>query len=140
MTLRALDAALKRRGPPLGLLHHSDKGCTYASADYQSVLEARGFVCSRSRRGSCYDDPVMECSFSTVKSELADRFDSFGEAKMDLIHYLGVLYNQHPRHATLGQLTPAAVDRRFSAQAVYQPSTESDQAQAPPSLSWRFTR
>jgi transposase InsO family protein len=38
-----------------------------------------------SRRGDCYDNAVMESFFSTVKSELADRFDSFGEAKMGLL-------------------------------------------------------
>jgi putative transposase len=37
--------ALKRRCPTIGLLHHSDQGCTYASEDYQAVLEARGIVC-----------------------------------------------------------------------------------------------
>jgi len=29
-----------------------------------------------SRRGNCYDNAVMERFFSTVKSELADRFAS----------------------------------------------------------------
>ena len=49
LTLQALDAALKRRGPAPGLLHHSDQGCTYASHDYQRVLEARGIVCIDAR-------------------------------------------------------------------------------------------
>jgi transposase InsO family protein len=35
-----------------------------------------------SRRGNCYDNAVMESFFSTVKSELADRFPSYGDAKM----------------------------------------------------------
>ncbi len=117
LTLRALDATLKRRGPAPGLLHHSDQGCTYASQDYQRVLAARGIVCSMSRRGNCYDNAVMESFFSTVKSELAERFDSFGDAKMDLFDYLEVFYNQQRRHSTLGQISPAAFERRFFAQA-----------------------
>jgi Integrase core domain len=32
-----------------------------------------------------------------VKSELADRFDSFGEAKMALSDYIEVFYNQRRR-------------------------------------------
>jgi transposase InsO family protein len=56
--------------PDVGLLHHSDQGCTYASEDYQRILEARGIICSMSRRGNCYDNAVMESFFSTVKSEL----------------------------------------------------------------------
>jgi putative transposase len=32
-----------------------------------------------SRRGNCYDNAVMESFFSTVKNELADRFDTYGK-------------------------------------------------------------
>jgi len=110
--------ALRRRGPAPGLLHHSDQGCTYASADYQRVLEARGLVCSMSRRGNCYDNAVAESFFSTVKSELADRFDSFGEAKMELFDYIEVFYNQRRRHSTLGQISPAEYERRLVAAPV----------------------
>ena len=52
------------------LVHHSDQGCTYASEDYQDVLDTHGITCSMSRRGNCYDNAVMESFFSTVKSEL----------------------------------------------------------------------
>ena len=55
LTIKALEMALKRRCPDFGLLHHSDQGCTYASGDYQDLLDARGIVCSMSRRGNCYD-------------------------------------------------------------------------------------
>ena len=112
VTIKALDMARKRRCPDAGLLHHSDQGCTYASEDYQTILGARGLVCSMSRRGNCYDHAVMESFFSTVKSELADRFDSFGEAKMELFDYLEVFYNQRRRHSTLGQISPAVFERR----------------------------
>ena len=112
LTIRALEMALKRRGPDAGLLHHSDQGCTYASEDYQAILEARGITCSMSRRGDCYDNAVMESFFSTVKSELADRFESFGEGKMELFDYIEVFYNQRRRHSTLGQISPAAFERR----------------------------
>jgi putative transposase len=92
LAIKALERALKRRCPEAGLLHHSDQGCTYASDDYQRILDARGLTCSMSRRGDCYDNAVMESFFSTVKSELADRFDSFAEAKMELFDYIeGVL-------------------------------------------------
>lgn len=82
LTIKALEMALKRRCPEIGLLHHSDQGCTYASEDYQTILAARGIVCSMSHRGNCYDNAVMESFFSTVKTELGEHFDSHGEAKM----------------------------------------------------------
>ena len=115
LTIKALAMALKRRCPEAGLLHHSDQGCTYASEDYQTILDTRGITCSMSRRGECYDNAVMESFFSTVKSELADRFDSFGEAKMESFDDIEVFYNQRRRHSTLGQISPAAFERRVTA-------------------------
>jgi transposase InsO family protein len=112
VTIKALDMALKRRCPDAGLLHHSDQGCTYASEDYQAVLEANGITCSMSRRGNCYDNAVMESFFSTVKSELGEHFASHGDAKMELFDYIEVFYNQRRRHSTLGQISPAAFERR----------------------------
>jgi putative transposase len=112
LTIKALEMALKRRGPAAGLLHHSDQGCTYASEDYQAILDARGITCSMSRRGNCHDNAVMEAFFSTLKSELADRFESCGEAKMALFDYIEVFYNQRRRHSTIGYMSPAAFERR----------------------------
>jgi transposase InsO family protein len=112
LTLKALGMALKRRCPDAGLLHHSDQGCTYASEDYQRMLDANGITCSMSRRGNCYDNAVMEAFFSSVKSETADRFRSCGEAKIELFDYIEVFYNQRRRHSTLGQISPAAFERR----------------------------
>jgi transposase InsO family protein len=117
LAIRALAMALKRRCPDAGLLHHSDQGSPYASEDYQTILEARGITCSMSRRGNCYDNAVVESFFSTVKSELRDRFDSCGEAKMELFDYIEVFYNQRRRHSTLGQISPAAFERRAMIQA-----------------------
>ena len=112
VTLKALEMALKRRCPEIGLLHHSDQGCTYASEDYQIVPAEHGIVCSMSRRGNCHDNAVMESCFSTIKAELADRFDSCSEAKRELFEYIEVFYNQRRRHSTIGQITPAAYERR----------------------------
>jgi len=118
LTIAALEAALTRRCPEIGLLHHSDQGSTYASEDYQDLLAARGIVCSMSRRGNCHDNAVMESCFSTVKAELADRFDSCSEAKRELFDYIEVFYNQRRRHSTIGQISPAAYERRARAEGM----------------------
>ena len=115
LTLKALGMALKRRCPEAGLLHHSDQGCTYASEDYQRMLDAHGITCSMSRRGNCYDNAVMEAFFSSLKSEVADRFESCGVAKMELFDYIEVFYNQRRRHSTIDYLSPAAFERRARA-------------------------
>jgi putative transposase len=112
LTLKSLDRALKRRCPETGLLHHSDQGSTYASEDYQQMLDANGITCSMSRRGNCHDNAVMESFFSSLKSETADRFASCGDAKMELFDYIEVFYNQRRRHSTLGHISPADFERR----------------------------
>ena len=75
------------------------------------MLDAHAITCSMSRRGNRYDNAVMEAFFSSVKSELLDRFDSCGEAKVELFDYIDVFYNQRHRHSTLGQISPAAFER-----------------------------
>jgi putative transposase len=111
LTIKALDMALRRRCPDAGLLHHSDQGSTYASEDYQDILAARGITCSMSRRGNCYDNAAMESWNSTLKSELGERFDSYGIAKEQLFDYIEVFYNQQRRHSSLGYQSPAQYER-----------------------------
>ena len=74
LTIKAVEMALKRRCPDAGLLHHSDQGCTYTSEDYRAALESHGITCSMSRRGNYHDNAVAESFFSTLKSELGERF------------------------------------------------------------------
>jgi len=111
LTIRALDMALRRRCPDAGLLHHSDQGSTYASEDYQAILAAHGITCSMSRRGNCYDNAAMESWFSTLKSELGERFETAGQAKEQLFDYIEVFYNQRRRHSALDYVSPGEYER-----------------------------
>jgi len=112
LTIKALEMALKRRCPESGLLHHSDRGSPYASEDYQAILKAYGITCSMSRRGDCFDNAVMEAFFSTVKTELGDRFETGDEAKRALFEYVEAFYNQRRRHSTVGYVSPAVFEQR----------------------------
>ncbi len=111
LTLRALEMALQRRGPTGYLVHYSDQGSTYAADDYQRVLDASGITCSMSRRGNCYDNAAMESWFSTLKSELGERFETHGEAKEKLFDYIEVFYNQQRTHSAIGYVSPAEFER-----------------------------
>jgi transposase InsO family protein len=111
LTMKALDMALRHRCPGAGLLHHSDQGATYASEDYQRILDGHGIVCSMSRRGNCLDNAAMESWNSTLKSELGERFDSYAAAKAELFDYIEVFYNQQRRHSSLGYVSPAHYER-----------------------------
>ena len=113
LVLAALTMALNRRCPETGLLHHSDRGSTYASEDYQDRLDVHGITCSMSRTGDCYDNAVMEAFFSTLKTELADQFNSHGQATRELFDYIEAFYNTRRRHSTIGYVSPADFERRF---------------------------
>lgn len=117
LVLKALAMAIRRRCPNAGLLHHSDQASTYASDDYQKVLEAHGITCSMSRRGNCIDNAAMESWFSTFKSELGERFESHAQAKEKAFDYIEVFYNQKRRHSSLGYLSPADYERLHRDQA-----------------------
>ncbi len=115
LTLKALDMALKRRCPDPGLLHHSDRGSTYASDDYQAKLDAHGITCSMSRRGNCYDNAAMESWFSTLKTELGERFEDATQAKTELFDYIEVFYNQQRMHSAIDYASPAEYERATQA-------------------------
>jgi putative transposase len=111
LVMRALEMALRRRCPEAGLLHHSDQGSPYASEDYRDLLAANGIKCSMSRRGNCYDNAVAESWFSTLKSELGERFESYAETKEQLFDYIEVFYNQRRRHSALDYVSPGEYER-----------------------------
>jgi putative transposase len=113
LTLAALDMALARRRPPLGLLHHSDRGSQYASGDYRRTLDRHGIVCSMSRRGDCWDNAVAESFFATLKVELVHdaAWATRATARAELFDYIEAFYNGQRRHSALGYLSPRAFER-----------------------------
>jgi len=113
LTLRALRMALGRRCPGQGLLHHSDRGSTYASEDYQDILKANGITCSMSRRGNCLDNAAMESWNSTLKAELGEHFASPEDARRKLFDYIEVFYNQERMHSSLDYASPAEFERKL---------------------------
>jgi putative transposase len=112
LCLRALRMALGARKPPPGLVHHSDRGCQYASAAYRQALAAGGLVCSMSRKGNCWDNAVAESFFATLKGDLVDHADfaTRAEARAAIFEYVEVFYNRQRRHSHLGYQTPVAFE------------------------------
>lgn len=122
LCLDALAMAIGRRLPDSGLVHHSDRGCQYASDDYRRVLTNHGLTCSMSRKGNCWDNAVVESFFSGLKTELVYRhaWRTRAEASAAITEWIEVFYNRHRRHSTLGQVSPADLEdfhRRNAAQA-----------------------
>lgn len=118
LALRALDQAIAKRGPSPGLIHHSDRGCQYASARYRRRLALHGILPSMSRSGCCYDNAAMESFFHTLKVELVRGrpFESRDHARSAIFKYIEIFYNRRRRHSAIGYLSPEAFERqRFPA-------------------------
>lgn len=113
LTLAALQMALDQRQPVPGLVHHSDRGSTYASCEYQDVLAKHGVLCSMSRRGNCWDNAVVESFFSTLDSECeqADMFPSRNAARRLVADYILGFYNPTRLHSYLGYVSPMEFER-----------------------------
>ncbi len=108
LALAALRAALRDRRPSEGLVHHSDRGSTYASGDYRNALEAHGIECSMSRKGDCWDNAVAESFFASLKREVEEIEDieSHAQANVILADYIDKFYNLQRRHSTIGYRSP----------------------------------
>jgi transposase InsO family protein len=117
LPLEALGMALGLRRPQHGLVHHSDRGCQYASDLYRAELAARGIVCSMSRVGDCWDNAVAESFFATLKAELIHRrpWPTKHEARLAIHDYIGGFYNPHRRHSSLGYLSPMDYEAQHAA-------------------------
>ena len=56
----------------------------------------------------------MEAFFSTLKNEVGEWYESYGDAKGQLFDYIEVFYNQRRRHSSAGRMSPAAFERRMT--------------------------
>jgi transposase InsO family protein len=114
LCVQALQMAFWRRKPPPGLLHHSDQGSQYASAEYRGHLGLMKMRQSMSRKGNCWDNSPTERVFRSLKYEQLnyERFKTREEAKLSVIDYF-TFYNGRRSHSKLGYQTPLAFEREY---------------------------
>lgn len=119
LPLAALQAAIQRRRPAAGLLHHSDRGCQYTSADYRAALEALDVSVSMSRKGNCWDNAVAESFFATLKLDLIHRktWRDVHHVRQEAFEYIEVFYNRRRLHSSLGYKPPAVFEQEFATAA-----------------------
>ena len=116
LPLVALAAAIQRRRPNAGLLHHSDRGCQYTSAEYRDALAALNVTVSMSRTGNCWDNAVAESFFATLKNELVYRrtWSTRLELRSALFEYIEVFYNRRRLHSSIDYKTPAELEQEYT--------------------------
>lgn len=111
--LRALMMALEKfpDGSVKGLIHHSDRGCQYCSAEYVGTLQDHGVRISMTENGDPYENAVAERVNGIIKREWLYhiRLETDGaKKKIDEIIYT---YNNMRPHMSVGYLTPVEARR-----------------------------
>jgi putative transposase len=107
--MRALRMALKRiDGKDVDLIHHSDRGCQYASREYVGTLMEHGIKVSMTESGDPKDNAQAERINNTMKNELLKGM-RFGNIE-DVIKAVALavdFYNNRRPHMSIGMMTPA---------------------------------
>ena len=113
LPIAALEQAIAQRQPPPGLVHHSDRGVQYASADYVKILRKHQMIPSMSRPANPYDNASCESFMKTLKRE-----EIYANDYRDLEHLLGNIeafieqyYNRCRLHSALGYRPPEEFER-----------------------------
>ncbi len=108
LVIDALESACIRRRPEIGLLLHSDRGLQYCSEAYQELIEKRGFICSMSRKGNCWDNAPMESFWGKLKTEWLNeiKFRTRAQAKQAVYEYIELFYNRRRLRSTNDYIAP----------------------------------
>jgi putative transposase len=109
LVLDALRMALGLREPgaDFELVHHTDAGSQYTSADYTQVLDDFEVLASIGSVGDAYDNAMAESFLDSFKTELiADRvWRSRSQLELAVVEYVG-WFNNRRLHESLGDIPP----------------------------------
>jgi transposase InsO family protein len=119
LTIGALEQAIERRQPEPGLVHHSDRGLQYASAEYALILEKHRMVPSMSRPANPYDNASCESFMKTLKREeiYANKYDDLENLRANIEEFIEEYYNRQRLHSALGYRSPEEFEQQIQASA-----------------------
>jgi putative transposase len=118
LTLNALRMALRRRRPPKGVIHHSDRGVQYVSKRYVKLLKRLGFHLSNSSKGNPNDNAFVESFMKTLKQNevyLAN-YQTYLDVVENLPDFLEEVYNKKRVHSGIDYLTPDELELKIQQQ------------------------
>ena len=105
--MEALKMALRRiEGKDVYLIHHSDRGCQYASREYVNLLKSHRIRISMTETGDPKDNAQAERINSTMKNELllGKTFHGIGEV-IAAVAVAVDFYNNRRPHMSIGMMT-----------------------------------
>ena len=113
----ALEMAIARRAPGPGLVHHSDRGVQYASAEYVTVLQEHQIVPSMSRPANPYDNASCESFMKTLKQEeiYLNEYRDLEHLRLNVGDFIEQYYNRCRLHSSLGYQPPEEFEQRLPA-------------------------
>ena len=108
LVVEALEKAIVSRQPKPGLVHHSDQGSQYASAEYVDRLLALGAILSMSRPGRPWENGKCESFLKTLKQEELDgrAFSTMEEVVARVEEFIEQVYNPVRLHSALAYQSP----------------------------------
>jgi transposase InsO family protein len=109
LVVDALQMALgtRERVEHVELVHHSDRGSQYTSAEFAAVLAENAVAQSVGSTGDAYDNAMAESFVDTFKTELiADRvWKARSQLEFAIVEWVG-WYNTRRLHEALGDVPP----------------------------------
>ena len=89
------------------MIHHSDRGSQYTSAQFNDALADHGLLASLGSVGDCFDNAMAESFVDSFKTELiADRpWRTRSELELAIVEWVG-WYNHRRLHPSLGVSRP----------------------------------
>jgi len=120
LAVTALEQAIEKRNPPVGLVHHSDRGIQYACAEYVAALTRHHMVPSMSRAACPYDNAMCESWMKTLKQEeiYANDYRDVEHLRAHLEEFIDRYYNRLRLHSALNYRSP----EQFEAETASQPA------------------
>ncbi len=103
------------RRPAPGLIHHSDQGVQYASADYVDRLDEAGIQISMAGKGNPYENAKAERFFRTLKYEevYLKSYETYEQARANIGAFIEDVYNTKRLHSALGYRPPAEFEAAY---------------------------
>jgi len=116
LVLDALRMALGLRSPgaDVALVHHSDRGSQYTSAEFTQALDDADVLGSLGSTGDAYDNALAESFVDSFKTELiADRtWRSVAQAELAIVEWVS-WFNHDRLHSSIGDIPPAEFEQNY---------------------------